>query len=132
MNITVTKIKRELKKNHGWDNLDNEEQKWFVDGLIKDTLAIVDEQLRIHEYDTVLSEKLLDGAGKFRPKSLHRIENNNGWIDGIPKEKGWYFIEYINKFIEPKEFLDNAEDFIWWNLNVIKHQKIFFPKQSLF
>ena len=39
--------------------------------------------------------------------------------------KGWYFIEYINKFIEPKEFLDNAEDFIWWNLNVIKHQKYF-------
>ena len=30
MNITVTKIKRELKKNHGWDNLDNEEQKWFA------------------------------------------------------------------------------------------------------
>ena len=68
----------------------------------------------------------------YRPKSLQGIENNNGWIDGIPKEKGWYFIEYINKFIEPKEFLDNAEDFIWWNLNVIKHQKIFFPKQSLF
>ena len=65
------------------------------------------------------------GVGKFRPKSLQGIENNNGWIDGIPKEKGWYFIEYINKFIEPKEFLDNAEDFIWWNLNVIKHQKYF-------
>ena len=80
MNITVTKIKRELKKNHGWDNLDNEEQKWFVDGLIKDTLAIVDEQLRKNECDTVLSEKLLDGVGKFRPKSLHGIENNNGLI----------------------------------------------------
>ena len=96
MNITVTKIKRELKKNHGWDNLDNEEQKWFVDGLIKDTLAIVDEQLRKHECDTVLSEKLLDGAGKFRPKSLHIIENNNGWIDGIPNPENKPTVNHIN------------------------------------
>ena len=49
MNITVNKIKRELKKNHGWDNLDNEEQKWFINGLIKDTLLIVDEQLRAYK-----------------------------------------------------------------------------------
>ena len=49
MKITVTKIKRELKKTHGWDNLDNEPQKWFVDALIKDTVSIIDEQLRIHK-----------------------------------------------------------------------------------
>ncbi len=49
MKITVTKIKRELKKTHGWDNLDNESQKWFVDALIKDTVSIIDEQLRIHK-----------------------------------------------------------------------------------
>ena len=24
-----------------------------------------------------------------------------------------------------KDYVDNAEDFIWWNLNVIKHQKYF-------
>jgi|GEM_PF-4439693 len=42
MNITVTKIKRELKAKYGWDNLDNESQQ----RLIKDTLSIVDEQLR--------------------------------------------------------------------------------------
>ena len=94
-----------------------------IDDIINDYGDITDKI----DYDIDMS-----GVGKFRPKSLQGIENNNGWIDGIPKEKGWYFIEYINKFIEPKEFLDNAEDFIWWNLNVIKHQKIFFPKQSLF
>lgn len=49
MNITVNKIKRELKEKHGWDNLENNSQKWFVDELIKDTLAIVDEQLRMHK-----------------------------------------------------------------------------------
>lgn len=49
MNITVTKIKRELKKQYGWENLDNEEQKWFIDGLIKDVLSIMDEELIVHK-----------------------------------------------------------------------------------
>ena len=53
MNITVNKIKRELQKQHGCDNLENEEQKWFVDGLIKDTLLIVDELLRMHKGVTI-------------------------------------------------------------------------------
>lgn len=53
MNITVNKIKRELQKQHGWENLDCEAQKWFVDGLIKDTLAIVDEQLRMYKGITI-------------------------------------------------------------------------------
>lgn len=53
MNITVNKIKRELQKQYGWDNLENNSQKWFVDGLIKDTLAIVDEQLRMHKGITI-------------------------------------------------------------------------------
>jgi len=45
MNITVKKIKRELQKQHGWDNLDCEEQKWFVDALIKDTICIINDEL---------------------------------------------------------------------------------------
>jgi hypothetical protein len=49
MNITVTSIKKRLKKDYGWDNLDCESQKVLVDGLIKDTLKIIDEQLRIHK-----------------------------------------------------------------------------------
>jgi len=49
MKITVTKIKRELKKKHGWDNLDNEEQKWFIDGLIKDTIDVINDELLKHK-----------------------------------------------------------------------------------
>lgn len=91
-------------------------------GLMRDQIHYIDNGKEWDNFEII----------SWRIPILQGIENNNGWIDGIPKEKGWYFIEYINKFIEPKEFLDNAEDFIWWNLNVIKHQKIFFPKQSLF
>jgi hypothetical protein len=49
MNITVNKIKRELQKKYGWENLDCEDKKWFVDELIKDTLLIVDELLITHK-----------------------------------------------------------------------------------
>ena len=46
MNITVTRVKNKLEKDYGYGNLNSESQKWFVDGLIKDTLTIVDEELK--------------------------------------------------------------------------------------
>lgn len=49
MKITITKIKRELQKEYGWENLDCEDKKWFVDELIKDTLSIVNELLKKHK-----------------------------------------------------------------------------------
>lgn len=45
MNITVTKIKRELQKKQGWYNLDAEEHKDFVEELIKDTIDLIDNEL---------------------------------------------------------------------------------------
>jgi len=67
-----------------------------------------------------------------RPISLQGIDNNNSWIDGIPKENGYYFIEYINKATDINEFKDNVDCITWFKLNVKKHQKILFPKQSIF
>ena len=50
MNITVTKVLRELEKNYGWENMNiKNDQEWFVKELIKDTLKIVDEQLIRHK-----------------------------------------------------------------------------------
>ena len=45
MNITVTKIKRELQKKQGWYNLDSEEYKDFVEELIKDIIDVVNDEL---------------------------------------------------------------------------------------
>ena len=46
MNITVTKVLRELEKSYCWENMNiKNEQEWFVKELIKDTLKIVNEQL---------------------------------------------------------------------------------------
>jgi uncharacterized protein (DUF2132 family) len=50
MNITVTKVLRELEKNYGWENMNiKNDQEWFVKELIKDTLKIVNEQLIMHK-----------------------------------------------------------------------------------
>ena len=55
-----------------------------IDDIINDYGDITDKI----DYDIDMS-----GVGKFRPKSLHEIENNNGWIKiesekDLPKEKG--------------------------------------------
>lgn len=43
MKITVAKVKRELEKKHGWENLNYEPHKWLIDTLIKDTIDIIKE-----------------------------------------------------------------------------------------
>lgn len=58
MNITVTKVLRELEKSYGWENMNiKNEQEWFVKELIKDTLKIVDEQLRTHKNISINNKK---------------------------------------------------------------------------
>jgi hypothetical protein len=84
-----------------------------------------------------LRERKFDAIGKYeerllRPKSLAGIEHNNGWIDGTPFINGYYFIEYINGVCDIKEFEDNSDCINWFKLNVKKHQKINFPKQSIY
>lgn len=46
MKITVTKVKKILEKDYGWENLDIPDQKWFVNELIKDTIKVIDEILK--------------------------------------------------------------------------------------
>ncbi len=93
----------------------------FFDGRISSRIFYID--CDINDIDT---------QEFFRPKSLQGIENNNGWINGIPKQNGYYFIEYVNKVTDIKEFEDNVDCITWFKLNVKKHQKILFPKQSIF
>lgn len=48
MKITVTKIKRTLEKDYGWENLlstCNEHTLYLIDELIKDTLKVVNKEL---------------------------------------------------------------------------------------
>lgn len=45
MNITLSKVKRTLLKDYGWENLDD----FIIDQLLKNTLKIVDNQLKAHK-----------------------------------------------------------------------------------
>ena len=63
-----------------------------IDDIINDYGDITDKI----DYDIDMS-----GVGKFRPKSLQGIENNNGWtkiesIEDLPKEKGLKCL-FLNK-----------------------------------
>lgn len=50
MNITLTKVKRRLEKDYGWNNMNFDgDNQWFVDNLIKDTLKVVDDELKLHK-----------------------------------------------------------------------------------
>ena len=57
MNITVTKVLRELEKNYGWEDMNiKNDQEWFVKELIKDTLKIVDTELIKHKNISIKTE----------------------------------------------------------------------------
>jgi len=40
--ITLKQLKDKLEKDFGWENLESEETKWFVDELLKDTIQAVE------------------------------------------------------------------------------------------
>ncbi len=45
MKITVTKVKRELEKQYDWQNLNREDYTWFINGLIKDIISVINDEL---------------------------------------------------------------------------------------
>ena len=49
MNITVTKVKRELKEKYGYNYLGHGRLEEWVNDIIKDTLKIVDTELIKHK-----------------------------------------------------------------------------------
>ena len=49
MKITVTKIKKKLVEEYGWHNMNLQENNWLIDELIKDTLKIIDNELKTHK-----------------------------------------------------------------------------------
>ncbi len=49
MKLTVTNIKKILEKEYGWFHLDSETHKWLVDGIIADTLKIIDDKNKLDE-----------------------------------------------------------------------------------
>ncbi len=39
--ITVEKLKDKLQKEFGWENLDSNEYKWFIDNLLRDSIRAI-------------------------------------------------------------------------------------------
>jgi uncharacterized protein (DUF2132 family) len=47
--MLLKKVKKELHKNYGWDNLDCDDKKTFIDELIKDVIDILNKQFKKDE-----------------------------------------------------------------------------------
>lgn len=54
MKITVSKVKRELLKKHGWENMNCPDNEWFVNALIKDTIDIINDELLRHKNISIM------------------------------------------------------------------------------
>jgi hypothetical protein len=39
--ITLKQLKSKLEKDFGWENLESDDNKWFVDNLLKDTIQAI-------------------------------------------------------------------------------------------
>jgi hypothetical protein len=39
--ITLKQLKSKLEKDFGWGNLESDDNKWFVDNLLKDTIQAI-------------------------------------------------------------------------------------------
>ena len=54
--ITLKQLKSKLEKDFGWENLESDDNKWFVDNLLKDTIQAI-EVIRCCESDSELSKR---------------------------------------------------------------------------
>ena len=39
---TLKQLKSKLEKDFGWENLESDDNKWFVDNLLKDTIQAIE------------------------------------------------------------------------------------------
>ena len=56
--ITLKQLKSKLEKDFGWENLESDDNKWFVDNLLKDTIQAI-EVIRCCESDSELLPSFL-------------------------------------------------------------------------
>jgi hypothetical protein len=49
MNITVAKVKRILIRDYGWENFTIDSQRWFIEQIIRDTIKVVNNELKIQK-----------------------------------------------------------------------------------
>lgn len=134
--------------------------KTWMDLNIKTPFGICDKTGWVHGYfcngvddiindygditDKIDYEIEYGGVGKFRPKSLQGIENNNGWVkieseEDLPKNNGSYFTKtnycketierYYPIFTKSTSIEDERK---WWLENITHYQPIVKPNNPLY
>jgi hypothetical protein len=87
--ITLKQLKSKLEKDFGWENLESDDNKWFVDNLLKDTIQAIEVircSTQLPTEDEILSEsnsRQLEGAEPYSFAGGARWALSN--IKQIPK-----------------------------------------------
>lgn len=64
--ITLKQLKSKLEKDFGWGNLESDDNKWFVDNLLKDTIQAINYThccTELKEFKDEFIEAWEDGSG---------------------------------------------------------------------
>lgn len=77
------------------------------------------------------------GSGKYRPKSLQGIENNNGWIKieseaDLPISNGIYWTLRVNSIVPLYKEIFNDMDNQYWLDNYTHYQPITKPLKPIY
>ena len=81
--ITLKQLKSKLEKDFGWENLESDDNKWFVDNLLKDTIQAI-EVIRCCESDSEqLPNMRLEQAIEKAKPNMDKIKDVDKHIDNI-------------------------------------------------
>ena len=77
--MELSKLKKILEDDYGWGNLDTDENRWFVDEILQDSIYAISEALTLTSV-VGQSEQLCDEKNYGKVKAIHRFENGK-WVE---------------------------------------------------
>lgn len=93
--ITVEKLKDKLQKEFGWENLDSNEYKWFIDNLLRDSIKAINftgSSMELKNKQVLSFDDWVDLNNYTQIKdAVYKDENNKEF------EETFLQIEYFNR-----------------------------------
>ncbi len=80
--ITLKQLKDKLHKDFGWENLESDDNKWFVDNLLKDTIQAI-EVIRCCKSDSEQLKAFVDKCYDWQEKQGFLTMKRSDWYEYI-------------------------------------------------
>jgi hypothetical protein len=109
MNISVEKIKKELQKNYGWDNLDCDDKEFFIEELIKDIIDVLNNKIMKkleNKQSAVFNDLRLGNVVQYPSGSIY-------YVDMLYKDysnlKSWFYVNLDKNWLIKCGFIFDEE-----------------------